>query len=169
MSSVQSFLKQRVPNATFFQAPTDNGCYYQLSAASGNIVGNYPPGFIIAAEAYVQTAIQAITTGRSQTLCVLRDMGKVIYAPLAANLAAAQAGTASGTSGYFRQVQLLLPQPITNSQGFIGGANGNLFGVQGSPQPYDAYLTFYLPVVIGGILASPATLALQTPAVSGAM
>jgi hypothetical protein len=125
---------------------------------------------MIAAQASTQQAIQAITTGRTQTLCVLRDMGKVVYAPLASSLANAQAGTASGTSGYFRQVQLLLPQPITNTQGFIGGASGNLFGVQGGAgSVYAAYLTFYLPVVVGGILASPASVALQSGAVSGGM
>lgn len=173
MSSVTRFLKQVSPSEQYIAAPalaTLAGQACEFVPSSANVVGNYPPGFMIAAQASTQAAIQSITSGRSQVVCVLRDMGKVVYAPLAANLAAAQAGTASGTSGYFRQVQLLLPQPITNTQGFIGGASGNLFGVQGGAgSVYAAYLTFYLPVVIGGVLASPASLALQGGAVSGAM
>jgi len=173
MSSVTRFLKQVSPSEQYIAAPalaTLAGQACEFIPSSANVVGNYPPGFMIAAQASTQAAIQSITSGRSQTLCVLRDMGKVVYAPLAANLAAAQAGTASGTSGYFRQVQLLLPQPITNSQGFVGGASGNLFGVQGgAASVYAAYLSFYVPVVVGGVLASPASLALQSAAVSGAM
>lgn len=173
MSSVTRFLKQVSPSQQYMAAPAlatlaAQAC--EFIPLSANVVGNYPPGYIIAAEASTQAAIQAIVTGRSQQLCVLRDMGKVVYAPLASSLANAQAGVSSGTSGYFRQVQLLLPQPIVNSQNFIGGANGNLFGNQGGAAAiYDAYMTFYLPVVINGVLASPATLALQTVAVSGSM
>uniref|UniRef100_A0A6C0KVK8 Uncharacterized protein n=1 Tax=viral metagenome TaxID=1070528 RepID=A0A6C0KVK8_9ZZZZ len=173
MSSVTRFLKQVSPSEQYIAAPalaTLAGQACEFVPSSANVVGNYPPGYIIAAEASTQAAIQAITAGRSQTLCVLRDMGKVVYAPLASSLANAQAGVSSGTSGYFRQVQLLLPQPIVSSQGFIGGVNGNLFGNQGGAAAvYDAYMTFYLPVVIGGVLASPASLALQGTVVAGAM
>jgi hypothetical protein len=174
MSSVTRFLKQVSPSEQFIAAPaalaTLAGQACEFIPSSANVVGNYPPGYIIAAEASTQAAIQAITSGRAQTLCVLRDMGKVVFAPLASSLANAQAGVSSGTSGYFRQVQLLLPQPISNSQGFIGGANGHLFGNQGGAAAvYDPYMTFYLPVVVGGVLASPASVALQSSALSGAM
>ncbi len=131
MSSVQSFLKQRVPNATFFQAPTDNGCYYQLSAASGNIVGNYPPGFMVAVAA-------PTVAGR-----LVRDMGKTVKAKIGAD----PNGTAR--AGFFRAVQLVNPS-----------APGGDLVLGNAPLAADAgnkgYQTFYLATVVDGAVATDA-------------
>ena len=130
MSSVQSFLKQRVPAATFFQAPT--GTYYQLVAASGNIVGNYPPG-------YMEAVAAPIVTGR-----LIRDMGKTIKAKIGAD----PNGTAR--AGFFRAVQVIDP----------AAANGEL--VLGVPAAAGnagnkGYQTYYLATVVDGAVATDAT------------
>jgi hypothetical protein len=128
MSSVQSFLKQRVPSATFFQAPA--GTYYQLLAASGNIVGNYPPGYMVAVDA-------PVNAGR-----LIRDMGKTIKAKVGAD----PNGTAR--EGFFRAVQVVNP---SNSDLVLGvpaaaGDAGN-----------KGYQTYYLATIVDGGLATDAS------------
>jgi hypothetical protein len=165
MSSVTRFIRQIQPETSLFSAavvcasPATHA--YEFVPAAGNVVGNYPAGTMTSANGALATAILAQVAGAGGIAnVVLRDMGKTIRTNI----------TGTSTVGFFRQVQLLLPQPITNSQGFIGGASGNLFGVQGgAASVYAAYLTFYVPVVVGGVLASPASLALQSGVLGGAM
>jgi hypothetical protein len=119
---------------------------------SSNYVGNYPPGYVIPASAATVAAITNAAVGYTQALPIVRDMGKTVFAQTATNLANAQAGTGTGTWGYFRQVQVLVPQAITTAQGFIGGTSGSTFGVVGgSPDAYSSYLTVYVPTSVAGV------------------
>lgn len=131
MSSVQSFLKQRVPSATFFNAPSNTTCYYQLAAASGNLTGNYPPGYMVA------------TAPASVAGLLIRDMGKTIKAKVGAD----PNGTA--VAGFFRAVQLIDPTKAAT------------FGVLGNaPSASDVgnkgYETYYLASVVDGVVATNA-------------
>ena len=130
MSSVQSFLKQRVPSATFFNAPADNGCYYQLLAASGNLTGNYPPGYMVAKAASVEGLL-------------IRDMGKTIKAKVGADANNTQ------QAGFFRAVQLIDP---TKLNGVIGNAP------VASDVGNKGYETYYLATVVDGTKATNAVL-----------
>ena len=135
MSSVQSFLKQRVPSATLFNAPTNTTCYYQLAAASGNLTGNYPPGYMVA-------SAPAVVAG-----LLIRDMGKTVKAKIGAD----PNGTA--IAGFFRAVQLIDPsKPATVPFGVIGNAPtaGNVGNM--------GYETYYLATVIDGSVATDASL-----------
>ena len=167
MSSVQRFLKQHAPSQQFFSAPTtvlDATAVYEFVPTSTNVVGNYPPGYvqlIYGNAAAVVTALAAQNNSvNAPNGVVLRDMGKTIFAPV---------GSATGAMGHFRQVQLLAPKPISASQGFIGGVAGNTFGVLGVPaggattDAYTSYLTFYIAVPLGGVVAGPASGAVQLP------
>lgn len=145
MTSVQKFLRQRyVPN-TILQAPT-NACYYVFVAGPGNYVGNYPPGYMkLAAE------IPAPAAGD-----LIRDMGKTIKAPISAD------GVAFGTLGFFREVQMLDPVSIasaTASSTF--GVGINSAGAQFQPAGNvgdNGYGTYYIPIIVDGIIASGAAL-----------
>lgn len=155
MSSVTRFLRQ-IPTGLELYG---NNSLAQIAASalefipgSGNYVGNYPPGFIIPAQAATVAAITNAAAGLTQQLPIVRDMGKTIFAQVATSLANAQAGTGNGTFGYFRQIQVLLPQPITLSQGFLGGLSGSVFGVVGgSPTTTAQYLTIYVPTSAAGV------------------
>lgn len=129
MSSVQSFLKQRVPSTTFFQAPA--GTYYQLAAASGNLTGNYPPGYMVAVAA-------PVVAGK-----LIRDMGKTIKAKVGAD----PNGTAR--AGFFRAVQVVDPS----------AASGDLV-LGNAPVAADVgnkgYQTYYLATVVDGSVATDA-------------
>ena len=143
MSSVQRFLKQ---------IPADKSVYgsaigaagtglYELVPGAGNVVGNYP-----GASSYVQ-ALQAnviAAINSNGAAVVVRDMGKTIRAPMT---------SPTGTIGYYRQVQVLFPGPIST---FIGGVTGSTFGVSGSVavSPNSTYFTAYAPVVVGGVLGN---------------
>lgn len=158
MSSVTRFLKSSVQ--TYMTAPAsgvlDSTKIYEFVPTNTNVVMNYPPGYvrlITGNAAAVVTAIAAQDNGvNAPNGVVLRDMGKTIYAPVGLG----------GSSGYFRQVQLIAPQRITAAQGTIGGTAGNTFGVLGVPagtnsaagatDAYVSYLTFYIPVPVGGVL-----------------
>jgi hypothetical protein len=145
MSSVTSFIKQVPSSAQYFSAagllPSTT---YQLVPTSSNVVGNYPPG-------YVQTLTDGGVSLPTLTNAVYRDMGKTIFAGI---------GATASAFGWFRQVQIMIPQAITASQGFIGGSNTNAvsFGVIGTsttPSSLTDYFTVYIPVVVGGISAVP--------------
>ena len=149
MTSVQKFLRQRhVPN-TILQAPT-NDCYYVFVAGSGNYVGNYPPGYMQLA------AANPVSIGQGT---LIRDMGKTIQAPISAN-----SGSTFGTYGFFREVQLLNTAAMS-----VSSATASVtFGVgtaasAGQTQPAgnvgdDGYGTYYIPIVVDGVLASTAAL-----------
>lgn len=171
MSSVTRFLRQ-IPTgqSVYLQGTVVNvndlaaiaNAAVEFIPTSGNYVGNYPPGVVVAASAALKAAIQTADAGLAQSTPVIRDLGKTIFAPVY-NGTPAATGTASGNSGFFRQVQLLIPQAI-GSQGFIGGAQGSVFGVVGgSPDAYSSYLTFYLPTAVAGVLATAGFATTVTP------
>ena len=164
MSSVTRFLRQ-VPTG---QALYAGNSLAQIAAAAcefipaaANYVGNYPPGFVIAAQAPTVAAITNAAAGYTQSAPLVRDMGKTIYAQTASSLANATAGTGTGNFGYFRQIQVLVPQPISNAQGFIGGPAGSVFGVVGgTPSTTAQYLTVYVPTSVAGAYLVPVSAAL---------
>lgn len=152
MSSVQSFLKQRVSSTTTFSVPsswlTDSPVHvYEFVPTQGNYVGNYPPGYMQTSAALSAAINQAVSYASSAGVSpVLRDMGKSIWAPI----------SSTGTQpGVWRQVQLLVPSVVnTATQGLIGGTAGVTFGVLGAAQTPDAYtnyMTFYIPDVSNGL------------------
>jgi hypothetical protein len=150
MSSVTRFIRQVPLSTTYYNAGTVAGSpttlVFEFVPTSANYVGNYPPGYVQTASAALIAAIgQAVTAAGAAGNLVLRDMGKTIYAPVA---------SLTGSAGYFRQVQLLLPAQISYSQGFIGGTSGTTFGVLGAnntPDIYTDFLTFYIPVSVAGV------------------
>jgi hypothetical protein len=161
MSSVTRFTRQIPVSTTYYSVPASvlaGTSVYEFVPTAANYVGNYPPGYVTATHAALNAALA--TAGTTATL-VLRDMGKTIYAPVE---------SAGLTSGYFRQVQLLLPSGISASQGFIGGTAGNTFGVLGgalTPDVYTNFMTFYIAAPVGGVLAG--VLSGATPIAGGQM
>ena len=162
MSSVTRFIRQVPVSTTYYSVPATvlsaGTGVYEFVPTSANYVGNYPPGYMQASSALLNAAL--VVAGNSSTL-VLRDMGKTIFAPVT---------SLTGNSGYFRQVQLLLPSAVNASQGFIGGTSGNTFGVLGAngiPDLYTNFMTFYIAVPIGGVLG--AVLSGCTPIAGGQM
>ena len=159
MSSVTRFLRQIPTGGALYGGNTlsnlsTSACVFVPT--SGNYVGNYPPGLVSQAPLNVRNAIGTLATGFSQTQNVVRDMGKTIFAQTATSYENALAGTGSGSFGYFRELQVLLPQAITSAQGFIGGPSGSVFGVQGGQvtEP-NAYLTIYVPTTVAGVMTLP--------------
>ena len=156
MSSVTRFLTQVNPSASIFSAGNIATVAYEFIPASGNTVGNYPPGYVQVAPAPVLALLaSAVSAG-----AVLRDMGKTIYAGVSAN-----SGTSFTGYGRFRQVQVLVPQVGNNN--FVGGS-GNLAtgGVIGGPAIGDAYTNYmvvYIPVVNNGMI--PVAMVANPPAV----
>jgi len=147
MSSVQSFLRQRVTGSTILPYTTGTSeTYFSFVAGPGNYVGNYPPGTMLDV-----TAIVTLLTPTG-TLAVMRDMGKTIKASVSA-------GSALGTPGFFRQVQIIVPSIVVNplsqtNNGVIGSLPGTLpTGNSGD----GGYATFYIPIIVGGVVASDAT------------
>lgn len=156
MSSVTRFLTQVNSSATIFGAGnttlTPATAAYEFVPASGNVVGNYPPGYVQLLPASVSALLNANALG-----AVLRDMGKTIYAGI---------GATPTAYGRFRQVQLLVP--FVGNNNFIGGTNGSTSGVIGGPaigDVYTNYMTFYIPIVSNGIV--PAVTLTTAPAVLG--
>ena len=149
MSSVQSFLRQRVVGNTLLTLDLTN--LYVLDPDAANYVGNYPPGTMVLDGAGF--------VGGNPT--VARDMGKTITA--AVN---------GGTLGAFRAVQLLEPVTVASAT-----AASN-FGVQGSVpgsitttgnQGDKGYNTFYVPIVSGGVIASDVTATTSKPLLGNVM
>jgi hypothetical protein len=158
MSSCQSFLRQRVTGSTVLPAVLATDLYVFV-AGPGNYVGNYPPGAMVPA-ATAGAVLPTLPAG-----VVLRDMGKTIKASVASSAAITVVGTTFGTPGFFREVQLLVPStvatPLTASPFGVGiGAGGAANGAQSYPagNTGDAgYGTFYIPIVVGGVVASNST------------
>ena len=154
MSSVQSFLRQRVVGTTTLNA--DGATLYTFVAGSGNYVGNYPPGYLVDA------------TLPSLTGLVLRDLGKTIKAGYSGQ----GTGTDVGSAGFWRAVQVISPvavaSPTASSTFGVGVAGqGAADGVpQGLPSGGNAgdagYGTFYLPIVVGGVIAEGVTASTQS-------
>ena len=161
MSSVTRFLRQIPTGAALY----GGNSIAEIAAAacefiptSGNYVGNYPPGFVIPAQAATVGAITNQAVGYTQTQPIVRDMGKTIFAQTATSLTNALAGTGTGSFGYFREIQVLAPQAITSAQGFIGGPSGSVFGVTGGgSSTYATYLTVYVPTSVAGVYLTPTT------------
>jgi len=87
-----------------------------------------------------------------------RDMGKTVVA----GVATSTAGTTVGNVGAFRQIQLLRPVTVqyptsVTNLGVIGQPAGT-WSVGDS-----GYNTFFIPEVLGGVLASTAVVAGTTP------
>ena len=153
MSSVTRFLTQINPSASIFSAGNalslTSVAAYEFIPASGNTVGNYPPGYVQLVPLSVSTLLNNVAS-----TAVLRDMGKTIYAGVGANPTA---------YGRFRQVQVLVPAPFNNN--FIGGTTGSTGGVIGGPAIGDAYTNYmviYIPIFNNGM---PASATLSTSAV----
>jgi hypothetical protein len=163
MSSVQTFLRQRNTGQTLLPL-AGNEALYVMFPGVGNYVGNYPtaptatnPGAVVSVGA---------PSLRNDTQYYLRDMGKTIFAAL---------GTAAGpsagqTPGYFREVQVITPSTVasaTSSVTFGVGAPpviASNLGIPGTlPAPGgnagdSGYNTFYIPIVVGGVIASGVSL-----------
>jgi uncharacterized repeat protein (TIGR02543 family) len=156
MSSILRYPKQIGPSDQYIaisnlQTLAAKAC--EFISTNPAYVGN-SKGFIIPATPQLFGAIENFNSD-SALVPVLRDMGKQVFAPMATSLSNGFAGQVTG-SGYFEEVQLLLPKPIVYPPGFIGGPSGNAFGVVGSsPDLYTPYLTFYLPKTLGGTLGIP--------------
>jgi len=163
MSSVTRFIRQKDLAAKYYSASSVIGANaaavpaavaancYELN--SGSVVGNYPApavGFMILGSSALQTAIAQVVNANgnnSANLC-LRDMGKTIRAPVT---------SATGSQGFFRQVQLLNPVGVSS---YLGGTSGNVFGVNGAaatPDAYTNYLTFYIPIVVDNLNVNQAS------------
>jgi len=164
MSSVTRFIRQVPVSTTYYNAAeivaNPQTTAYEFWPSSSNYVGNYPAGYnstnggyVTASTLLLQSAIKNAANGQAP---VLRDMGKTIFAPIGTVTANTPAAPTSATPnfGYFRQVQLITPNVITQGPGFMGGTTGTTFGVNGAPNLPDAatdYLTFYIPVTVAGI------------------
>jgi hypothetical protein len=153
MTSVQSFLRQRVTGSTILAGPTPTGTdvYFTFVAGSGNYVGNYPPGSMVDATSNVAGLLTAVTG--AAVVPLMRDMGKTVKASVVAS-------TFVGTPGFFREVQVLVPSIVasatsSSANGVIGQLPGSLPAPGGNAG--DAgYATFYIPIVVSGVVASTA-------------
>ena len=184
MSSVTRFIRQVPVSTTYYSAlgviGTPGAVVFEFVPSSSNYVGNYPAGYnnptggyVAPASAALQAAIlQAVNAvpGNAGQGLLLRDMGKTIFGPITASTATP--ATAVSSWGYFRQVQLIFPQAITQGPGFMGGVSGNTFGVlgaAGTPDPYTNYLTFYIPVTVAGVNGAPGVNTLAFAVAGGQM
>jgi len=154
MTSVTRFLTQVNTSATIFSAGnalvSGATAAYEFVPTSGNVVGNYPPGYVQLLPLSVSVPLAALSGA------VLRDMGKTIYAGI---------GATPTAYGRFRQVQVLVPSVGNNN--FIGGTTGSTSGVIGGPgigDAYTNYMTIYIPIVSNGIVPA---VTLTTAAVLG--
>ena len=139
MSSVLTYTKQIYMGSTYYNVPS--------SMRSAGSVGAYEfrtdTGYVTGASANLQANLIQLAS----TPCILRDMGKTVYAPY---------GSAAGQKGYYRQVQLLVPTAVTT---FLGGPSGPTFGVgyNGIIDEYSPYFTFYIAVPNNGLLGATNT------------
>jgi hypothetical protein len=145
MSSVQGFLRQRVIGARALLVDLTN--LYVMVPTAGNYVGNYPPAVMVS----LATAGASVLGLPGATTAYARDMGKTVVA----GVATSTAGTTVGTVGAFRQVQLLKPVTVQYPTSVTN------LGVLGQPAGTwsvgdSGYNTFFIPEVLGGVLASTA-------------
>jgi len=140
MSSVTRFIRQIPASASHLNAAAVVAgaatLAFELVPSSGNIVGNYPPGFVQNSAA-LAAAIAAASAAASGAV-LLRDMGKTILAPV---------GSLSGAQQYYRQVQLIAPAAL--SSGFVG--NFGVLGAANTPTANVDYLSFFIPVSVAGV------------------
>ena len=149
MSSVQSFLRQRQTGQTLVTGPSPATVlsYFVLVADASNYVGNYPPGVMLDASAQVVGLVAIAGNGGSTAPApVLRDMGKTIKATVGL----------TGTPGFFRAVQIISPSTVasatsSSNYGVIGSSGG--FLPAGNAGDFG-YATYYIPIVVGGVVAS---------------
>lgn len=167
MSSTQRFLRQRVVSNTLLSASAltaPNTQLYVMIAGASNYLGNYPNGvgWMVTASA-AGAALPLLPAG-----AVLRDMGKTVYAGVSTSLTAA---SSTAKPGFFRVVQLLAPSTVasaTASTSFGVGIGAAGAGTLPKALPSgnagdDGYGTFYLPIVVDGVIASDATGTALTP------
>jgi hypothetical protein len=145
MSSIQSFLRQRHQTTSYIDAPA-NDCYYIFVPASGNYVGNYPPGYL--------QKTSAIPADKGT---LLRDMGKTIKAPIGVSGVV----DPNATAGFFRAVQFIFPVASVSATGSttfgvgIGSAGAGTLPTAGNAGD-TGYGTYYIPVIVDGTLATSA-------------
>jgi hypothetical protein len=171
MPSIGTQLRQ-IPTGLQYGIGVGQGSVYDFVPTNGNYVGNYPPGYMcLPTETGLSSAITDASTNSGQL--ILRDMGKTIFAPYALNGTVANGNAGNFDSyGYYRQYQLLIVNPISTTQGFLGGVGGNTFGVVG-PAPAtvpgtSTYITVYLPVSVQGV-GNSGSVALVQPIAGGQM
>lgn len=171
MSSVSRFLRQRIVGNTL--APYTAGeLVYVLIPGAGNYVGNYPNSPFGASPGYVvQQSIQNLSGA------VYRDMGKTIYCAVGSN--GTSGPSAQSTPGFFREVQIITPSLVANPLAVttfgVGGSGANNAAGTGLPGALPAggntgdagYSTFYIPIVVNGIVASGTTGVALTPSIAG--
>ncbi len=148
MSSCQSFLRQRVVGTRTASVPgsISAGTFYQFNPATGNYVGNYPPGWMSDISSTVNTAL-ANYSGQK----VMRDMGKTIKAVI--GVSGTQPTDLSTNAGFFREYQILVPSVIA---GPTSASNFGVIGDDNTPTVYSDYYTVYVPIVVGGTIAGVA-------------
>jgi hypothetical protein len=162
MSSVSRFLRQRQTGQTNLKYTTGEKLYALLPGA-GNYVGNYPNSPVSVTPGWVVDVTSSVNVPAG---AFFRDMGKTIFCGVSANTNVAP--VAGAQPGFFRAVQLITPGYGTGSATY---SPANAFGVGlgmtaggGSPQliPFSGnsgdmgYNTFYIPISVGGTLASNA-------------
>jgi hypothetical protein len=175
MSSVQSFLRQRVVGTTTFVPAASNRLYVLVAGAAStgsttlglnaasNYVGNYPPGLMIAGP------LISDLQGESNELVnpIYRDMGKTVYAQLATS---ASATSNFGAPGFWRAVQVIDPVAVASATaatnfGVTGSARGLLPAGNTGDQGYN---TYYIPIVVGGVIPGTAAATSVPLTLSGA-
>ena len=90
--------------------------------------------------------------------CVLRDMGKTVKARVT------DGSVVGSTAGFFRAVQIIQPLNLVRQTfGVGGGASPSYMAGTGSPLSLGpgntgdkGYGTFYIPIVVDGVIASQA-------------
>jgi hypothetical protein len=146
MSSVTRFIRQIPVSTTYYSASaivsSPSTLAFELVPSVGNIIGNYPPGTMSTNVSALNSRIAAaVSSAGGAANVMLRDMGKTVRAALTSD---------TTKVGFFRQVQLIAPAPITS---YIGGSDGSNFGVVAGADAYTAYLTFYIPIAALGASA----------------
>lgn len=151
MSSIQSFLRQRVVGTRTATADFTNaafGTFYQFIPTGGNYVGNYPPGYMVDNTVDVQN-----NYGFNFPLePVMRDMGKTIKAVIGANAATVPTDLYKG-AGYFREYQILFPG-TTGLNGVAGSNSGVVGGLPSTGLVVPYYYTVYVAIVVNGNVAA---------------
>ena len=153
MSSVQRFLRQRQTGQTLVLGPdpsiATSFSYFVLNTAgTSNYVGNYPSGVMVDFTTQLVALMAAQNPAMTGTP-LLRDMGKTIKASLVPTVS-----TIPTTLGFFRAVQVLNPSSGTSlNSGVIGSPGG---GLPSGNSGDNGYATYYIPIVVGGVVASAA-------------